>query len=132
MTIINKEIRDFVTGKLAWVATADENGRPNLAPKGTTEVLDEETLVFADLFSLKTRVNLEKNSQVAVAVIEASPPAGYQFKGQAELVKSGPIYDQVAQKLQAAGLPSPTSVVKIKVTEVFSLSPGLDAGRRLA
>ncbi|MDR2422486.1 MAG: pyridoxamine 5'-phosphate oxidase family protein [Deltaproteobacteria bacterium] len=134
MTVISQEIRDFVAGKLGWVATADLNGWANLAPKGTVQVLDEESLVFADLFSLKTRANLEKNPKVAVAVVDASSPAGYQFKGQAELHASGPIYEAVAKKLKEAmpDLPAPKYVVRIPVDEIYSLSPGPDAGAKIA
>ncbi|MDR1085384.1 MAG: pyridoxamine 5'-phosphate oxidase family protein [Deltaproteobacteria bacterium] len=134
MDIISQEIREFVSGKVGWVATVGPQGVPNLAPKGTVEVLDGETIVFADFFSLKTRSNLEKNPKVAVAVIEASPPSGFQFKGQAELVSSGDLYDAVAAKIKAAvpQLPFPKCVVKIKVTEIYSLSPGPQAGQKIA
>jgi predicted pyridoxine 5'-phosphate oxidase superfamily flavin-nucleotide-binding protein len=134
MAIVSQEIRDFVVGKLAWVATADAKGLPNLAPKGTVEFADEETIVFADLFSLKTRANLEANLQVAVAVVDPSPPKGFQFKGKAELLTSGPVYEACAKKLKEAmpDLPPPKYLVRIKVAEIYSLSPGPDAGRKIA
>ncbi|MDR1873284.1 MAG: pyridoxamine 5'-phosphate oxidase family protein [Deltaproteobacteria bacterium] len=133
MALISQEIRDFVAGKLGWVGTVDGQGVPNLSPKGTVQVLDDQTIIFADLFSLKTRANLEKNPQVAVAVVEASPPQGYQFKGKAELLTSGPLYETVAKKLKDAGLglPDPKYVVKIAVEEIYSLSPGPEAGKKI-
>ncbi|MDR2198405.1 MAG: pyridoxamine 5'-phosphate oxidase family protein [Deltaproteobacteria bacterium] len=132
MAKITKEIQDFIAGKLGWVATADKNGLPNLAPKGTLKVLDDESLVFADLFSLKTRAFLESNPQVAVAVIDKA--TGYQFKGKAELLTSGPIFEQVSGGVKAA-MPDVKGIkyaVKIKVDSVYSLSPGPDAGKKLA
>jgi predicted pyridoxine 5'-phosphate oxidase superfamily flavin-nucleotide-binding protein len=134
MAIISQEIRDFVVGKLAWVATTDSSGTPNLAPKGTVEFVDGDTIVFADLFSLKTRANLEKNPAVAVAVVEAAPPIGYQFKGRAELLGSGPDFEAAVKKLKEAmpQLPPPKYLVRIKVTEVYSLSAGPDAGQKIA
>ncbi|MDR2456657.1 MAG: pyridoxamine 5'-phosphate oxidase family protein [Deltaproteobacteria bacterium] len=134
MAIIPKEIKDYLPGKVAWVATADKNGVPNLAPKGTLAVLDDQSLVFADIFSLKTRTALEENPNVAVAVIDPAGPSGYQFKGKSELLTSGPVYDAVAAKVKAA-LPQvgpPKYVVKIAVTEIYSLSPGPDAGKKIA
>ncbi|MDR1578678.1 MAG: pyridoxamine 5'-phosphate oxidase family protein [Deltaproteobacteria bacterium] len=134
MAIISEDIRAFLTGRLAWVATADNNGAPNMAPKGTVDVLDGDTLIFADLFSLKTRENLEKNNQVAVAVVDAATPTGYQFKGRAELLSAGSLFDSVAKKLKDAmpDLPTPKYVVKIKVEAIYSLSPGPDAGKKIA
>ena len=132
MAKISKEIQEFLTGKVGWVGTADKSGLPNLAPKGTLKVVDDETLGFADLFSLKTRANLEANPQVAVAVIDKM--TGYQIKGKVELLTSGPVYEEVSGGVKKAmpDLPGPKYAVKIKVDSVYSLSPGPDAGKKLA
>ena len=132
MVAIPKEIQDFLPGKLAWVGTADKSGMPNLSPKGTLKVLDDQTLVFADLFSLKTRAALEQNPQVAVAVVDKM--TGYQFKGKAELLDKGVLYDGVAGEVKKAmpDLPGPKYAVKITVEAIYSLSPGPDAGKKLA
>jgi len=131
---IPKGIMDFIPGKMAWVATADQSGMPNVAPKGSVQVLDDKTILFADIFSNKTREALEKNAQVALAVIDPSKPEGYQFKGRAEMLGSGPLFDEVAEglKQKAPGLPTPKYVVKITVSEVYSLTPGPEAGKKLA
>jgi predicted pyridoxine 5'-phosphate oxidase superfamily flavin-nucleotide-binding protein len=130
---ITQEIKDYLTGKIAWIGTADKAGIPNLSPKGTLGVVDEQTLVFADIFSLKTRKALEENPNVAVAVIDPAGPSGYQFKGKSELLTSGPLYDKVAADV-AAKLPqvgAPKYVVKITVTAIYSLTPGPDAGKKI-
>jgi predicted pyridoxine 5'-phosphate oxidase superfamily flavin-nucleotide-binding protein len=131
---IPRNLLDFIPGKVAWVATADQNGTPNVAPKGSIQVIDQQTLAFADLFSLKTRSALQQNPKVAVAVIDAAQPAGYQFKGQAELLDSGPLYEQVKTAFgeKAPGLPAPAYVVKITVEEIFNLTPGPEAGQKIA
>ncbi|MDR1041896.1 MAG: pyridoxamine 5'-phosphate oxidase family protein [Deltaproteobacteria bacterium] len=131
MAKLTAEVKDFIAGKLAWVGTADKAGTPNLAPKGTLKVLDDEHLVFADLFSLKTRKALEENPQVAVAVIDKM--TGYQIKGKVELVTSGPIFEAVAKGVKEAmpDLPGPKYAVKITVDSVYSLSPGPDAGKKI-
>jgi predicted pyridoxine 5'-phosphate oxidase superfamily flavin-nucleotide-binding protein len=132
MAKISKEIKEFMEGKLGWVATADKAGVPNLAPKGTVKAIDDETLVFADLFSLKTRANLEQNAQVAVAVVDKM--AGYQFKGKVELLTSGPIFEEVSGGVKKAmpDLPGIKYAVKISVDSIYSLSPGPDAGKKIA
>ncbi|MDL2226445.1 pyridoxamine 5'-phosphate oxidase family protein [Deltaproteobacteria bacterium OttesenSCG-928-M10] len=135
MTVsIPKELQNFIPGKLAWVATADQNDLPNVAPKGTIEVLDDQTLLFADIFSAKTSAALKQNPKVAVAVVDAAKPEGYQFKGEAELISSGPLFDQVVAGLKekAPQLPAPASVVKITVKEIYALTPGPEAGKKIA
>lgn len=135
MTVsISKELKDFITGKMAWVATAGTDGTPNLAPKGSLQVVDDQTLAFADIFSLKTRAALEQNPKAAVAVVDAEKPEGYQFKGDVELLSSGPLYDQIKEGLAKAvpGLPTPKYVAKITVQEIYSLTPGPEAGKKIA
>jgi predicted pyridoxine 5'-phosphate oxidase superfamily flavin-nucleotide-binding protein len=119
---------------MGWVGTATREGVPNVTPKGTVQLLDDQHIIFADLFSLKTRQNLEQNPKVAVTVIEPNGTNGYQMKGTAELLTAGPLYDQVAAQLKqkSAGLPTPKYVVKITVEAVYDQSVGPNAGKQIA
>jgi hypothetical protein len=134
MISIPKYVQEFFPGKMGWVATATPDGVPNVTPKGTVKVLDDQHVIFADLFSLKTRQNLEQNPKVAVTVIDPPTHKGYQIKGTAELISSGPLYDQVAAELKAAmpTLPPPKYAVKIGVESVYDQSVGPDAGKQIA
>jgi hypothetical protein len=134
MVIIPKHVQDFLPGKLAWVATASRDGQPNVTPKGSLKLLDEHHVLFADLFSLKTRKNLEENSKVAVTVVDAGTAKGYQLKGTAEIVTSGPLFEETSKQLKESprGLPPLHHVVKITVESVFDQSVGPDAGKQIA
>jgi predicted pyridoxine 5'-phosphate oxidase superfamily flavin-nucleotide-binding protein len=134
MVKIPKEVQEFMQGRMAWVATASPEGVPNATPKGTVRVIDDEHLVFADLFSRKTRENLLKNSKVAVTVIDEKSHKGFQLKGTAELLTAGQLFDQVAEELSKAPmkLPPATYVVKITVEAVFDQSVGPEAGKQIA
>jgi uncharacterized protein len=133
MAKIPQEVQEFMKGKMGWVATASADGVPNATPKGTVKVLDDEHLVFADLFSRKTRENLLKNPKVAVTVIDEKTHQGFQIKGIAELLTAGQLYDQVAEELKKAPmkLPPATYVVKIAVNAVFDQSVGPEAGKQI-
>jgi len=133
MAKIPQEMQEFMKGKMAWVATASPDGVPNTTPKGTVQVIDDEHIVFADLFSLKTRDNLQKNPKVAVTVVDLEKYKGYQFKGSAELVDSGPVFDQVVEQLKKAPmqLPNPKYVVIIIVDSIFDQSVGPKAGQQI-
>jgi len=134
MVSIPKQVQEFLAGKMGWVGTATRDGVPNVTPKGTLRLLDDQHVIFADLFSLKTRQNLEQNPKVAVTVIEPNGTNGYQIKGTAELLTSGPLYDQVAAQLkqQSASLPAPKYVVQITVEAVYDQSVGPNAGKQIA
>jgi uncharacterized protein len=130
---ISADLQNFVNGKLGWVATTGVDGMPNVTPKGTIRVHDEQTLVFADLFSLKTRENLLKNPKVAVTVIDQEKVQGYQFKGKAELIDAGPLFEQFKADLKKSpkSLPEPKYMAKITIEEIFDQSPGPDAGKKI-
>ncbi len=129
-----QNVQDFLRGKLGWVSTASAAGVPNAVPKGSVRVLDDSHIMFADLFSLKTRANLKENPHVGVTVIDLETYQGYQIKGTAELLESGPIFERMQEELKKAPrpLPPPVYVVVITVTDIFDQSLGPNAGKRIA
>ncbi|KNZ68971.1 pyridoxamine 5'-phosphate oxidase-related FMN-binding protein [Thermincola ferriacetica] len=119
---LTAEMKKFIEDvKLCVAATADSNGMPNASFKGTIQVLDDENLVFADIFSAKTRKNLQENNKICIVVADHKKMVGYQFKGEAELLDQGELYDKVCSAVEGLNLnlPKPTYVVKIKVTEIY-------------
>jgi predicted pyridoxine 5'-phosphate oxidase superfamily flavin-nucleotide-binding protein len=75
--------------RLGFVATVTAEGRPNLSPKGTTTLWDEEHLMFADLASPGTIENLATNPHVEINVVDPILRKGYRFKGTAAVYTSG-------------------------------------------
>lgn len=107
---------------LCFVATASSDGAPNVSPKGSIMVVDEEHLAFADIMSPGTRANLEENKRVAIFVCKPEKFQGFQFKGTVELSKEGALFDQLAAAVKKKGVKQPVqNAVKIKVEEVLKL-----------
>jgi len=79
---------------LGFVATVCPDGTPNLSPKGTTTVWDDDHLIFADLASPGTMRNLRANPAVEINVIDPIARRGYRFKGRAEVVTEGPLFER--------------------------------------
>ena len=80
MVEFDDEIKQFVNfQKLGYVATVSKDGTPNLSPKGTIIVMDESTLVFADIRSPKTMENLRENTSVEINVIDPFKRLGYRL-----------------------------------------------------
>jgi predicted pyridoxine 5'-phosphate oxidase superfamily flavin-nucleotide-binding protein len=133
MAKIPKEVQEFLTGKMAWVATAGSDGMPNTTPKGSVKIIDDEHIVFADLFSKKTRANLQVNPKVAVTVVDMTTYKGYQIKGSASLLESGPLFEKMAKELKKAPqkLPPLEYVVQITVEAVYDQSVGPEAGKQI-
>ncbi len=131
---IPESVQEFMKGKIGWVATAARDGLPNVSIKGSLRVLDDEHLLFADLFSLKTRKNLEENPQVAVMVYDNESRTGYELKGPVELISQGPLYDQAVERLKQlpTPLPPPKYVVRITVESIYNQSLGPEGGKQIA
>ena len=70
---------------LCWVATADDDGRPNVSPKEVV-ASDGERIFIAHIASPKTVHNLSVNPQAMVSVVDVFDQVGWQFSGTASLV----------------------------------------------
>ncbi len=65
MGILTEDMKRVVREqRLGFFATVCPDGSPNLSPKGTTIVLDDDHLAFVDLGSPGTLSNLELNPAV--------------------------------------------------------------------
>jgi predicted pyridoxine 5'-phosphate oxidase superfamily flavin-nucleotide-binding protein len=73
--------------RLGYVATVCPDGTPNLSPKGTTCVWDDEHLAFADLKSPQTVRNLRSNPWAEVNVVDPVARRGYRFKGRCRILE---------------------------------------------
>src|SRR5947207_380190 len=86
--------------RLGFVATVCPDGTPNLSPKGTTAVWDDDHLYFADIASPGTVDNLRHNPAIAVNVVDVVARRGYRFKGMAEVVTEGPLYARMFEMMR--------------------------------
>ena len=116
--------------RLGFVATVCPDGTPNLSPKGTTAVWDDEHLIFANVRSPGTVANLRANPSVEVNVVDPFVRKGYRFKGVATIVSAGPVYERAIAFYRARGSKSVIrDVVLIRVESAQALdSPAYDLG----
>ena len=84
MAILTEDMKRIVREQgLGFHATVCEDGSPNLSPKGTTRVWDDDHLFFADILSPQTVANIQTWSLVEVNVVDPFVRKGYRFKGPA-------------------------------------------------
>ena len=95
--------------RLGFVATVCPDGTPNLSPKGTTVVWDDDHLVFADIHSPGTVANLRSNPAVEINVVDVMVRKGYRFKGTARVLGDGVLFDEILTFLRKAAYPAPSS-----------------------
>ena len=121
MVKLNDEIKALFRQQLAMIATAGKDGTPNVVPKGSMYVADDETLVYSEGRCQKTLKNIQENPTVSVLVVDREKSNGYQIKGTIELLTSGDLFTDVSQRQIARNKPQPKYVGKIKVDEIFSV-----------
>jgi len=80
--------------RLGYIATVCTDGTPNLSPKGTTVVWDDDHLVFAEIRSPRSVQNIEHNPSVEVNVVDPLVRKGYRFKGQGVVPRSDEIFQR--------------------------------------
>ena len=129
--MITEKIRKFVSQqKLGFVATVSPDGTPNLSPKGTISVLDENTLVFANIRSPQTIENLEKNPSIEINIVDPFSRRGYRFKGIAKIISDGEEYNKIILSYRQNGIQTTIkSIVIVNVKQILEVtSPLYDVG----
>ena len=129
--IIESKIKNFVNfQKLGFVATVNSDNTPNLSPKGTVRVWDDENLIFADINSPQTMKNLSNNSSIDINVVDPIKRKGYRFKGKSTIISDGELYQKIIDYYKKNGTKNRiNSVVMIKVDDVLEVvSPLYDLG----
>jgi predicted pyridoxine 5'-phosphate oxidase superfamily flavin-nucleotide-binding protein len=116
--------------RLGYIATVCPDGTPNLSPKGTTGVWDDDHLMFADIRSPQSVRNIEQNASVEVNVIDPLVRKGYRFKGRAAVHRAGEIFQRGCQIYRDLGLTMDIrAVVVIRVERAQPVSsPAYDRG----
>jgi uncharacterized protein len=133
--ILTSDMRAVIeASQLCFAATVTPDGRPNLSPKGTIRVWDDEHLFFLDIASPQTRANLEHSPSLELNVVDQLSRRGYRFAGTATLHHPGSVvYADAVHRVYGDTPPSspPSTVVLLAVERASPvLSPaywrGLD------
>jgi len=101
--------------RLGFVATVCPDGTPNLSPKGTLTVWDDDHLVFADIRSPATLRNLRINPAVEINVVDPILRKGYRFKGKATVVDQGQLKDEVREFYASRWIDTGKSMVELEL-----------------
>lgn len=132
MAKLTEEMKEMVGKQQSFVATANRAGVPNVGPKRSTRVLDDEHLVFTEMTGGRTYENLQQNPQLCIAVVDRDQMTGYRFYGKAELLTGGPLFDAAVQSGKQRNLPLPKSLIKMKIDEIYNLGMKGGAGKKIA
>jgi len=131
MVNLTDDIKESLTGtKLVYLATSSKDRVPNVVPIGAFKLLDDETLLISDQFFKKTLQNLKENPRVALSWW--GEKGGFQIKGPVTIHTNDEVFKKdVVWLKELKPTLTPKSAIVMKVTEVYSIKPGTDAGKKL-
>ncbi len=131
MVKLTDEIKESLTGtKIVFLATASKEGAPNVVPIGAFKLLDDERLLISDQFFNKTLKNMKENPKIAISYW--GEKGGFQIKGSITLHTNDEVFKQdVAWMKELRPNLVPKSAVIMKITEVFIVKAGPDAGKKI-
>ena len=131
MAKLTQEMKETILTQQCFHATVSTEGIPNNAPKRSTRIFDDETLIYNEGTGGNTWQNIQNGSKIAVAVVNREILDGYRFVGAPEAFTSGDIYEKAAEISMKAGMPKPKAVILIHIDEIHSLKPGPGAGKKI-
>lgn len=125
MAKLSQEMKELIANQQCFVATVNADGTPNVGPKRSTRVVDDETIVFNEATAKQTWNNVQKGSKIAIAVVDREKMKGFRFTGAPEIVTSGKLYDDAVALSQKAGRPAPKALIKVRIEKIYNLGvPG--------
>src|SRR3954470_18130165 len=115
---------------LGFVATTAPDGTPNVSPKGTFFVVDDNTIAFGEIRSPGTIRNLRTNPRIEINFVDPFVRKGYRFAGTAMVVeRAEDAFDALLGRYGGALAPRLRAIVAITVTRALPLtSPVYDDG----
>lgn len=130
MAKLTDGMKELIKGQSAWVATSGSDGKASLAIKGSAKVVDDEHIAFFELMGNRTWANVQKNPWVAIAVADVKTFKGYRFEGKAEIITSGPLFDEAVKLAGILKIPvPPKAALNVQIEEIYDLGK---AGKKVS
>ena len=118
--MLTKDILDYIDRSvLCWLATANEEGVPNVSPKEAFAAQGAHHLLIANIASPRSVRNIRVNPQVCVSFVDVFVEKGYKLRGTAEVVPPGdPRFDDLETPLLriTKGAFPIRSIISIEIT----------------
>lgn len=131
MVTLTDEIRESLAAtKLVFLATSSIDRTPNVVPIGAFRILDDATLLISDQYFNKTLANVKENPKASISWW--GEKGGFQVKGTVTIHTNDEIFRQdVAWMKELRPQLKPKSAVILKITDVYHVRPGAEAGKKI-
>ncbi|MGT2772609.1 pyridoxamine 5'-phosphate oxidase family protein [Streptococcus marimammalium] len=124
---VTKEMKEIISTQLAIVATVDAEGNPDIGPKRSMRLYDDNILIYNENTGGQTLENIKNNGKIAIAFVDRERLMGYRFVGKAEIQDSGELFES-AKEWAKGRMGEPKAVGVIHIERIFNLHSGANAG----
>ena len=112
---LNQHQTDFFKDHLAYLSTVDANGNPQVGPKASMKVLDDNHLQYLEKTKAHAYENLKNGSKAAVVVADVPTHTNVRIIGTAHIHED----DDYQKKIAAEGGAPNAYVVDIDIEEIY-------------
>ncbi len=123
---LTKEMQEVIGDELAWIATVNNDGTPDLGPKRTMRVLDDEHLIFCENTDGQHHANIKANGKIVVGVAKRFDNVGFRFVGKATSYTDSEHMELAKEK---AGVMPKAAAIIIDIEKIYTLNSGPLAGK---
>lgn len=134
MAKLSGEIKKaLMDSELFPLATASQQGVPNVVPVKYVFVENDEVLWLVDNYLNKSLENIKRNPCAALYVYRPEANLCVQIKGKLDIQTSGPDYERMKQMVHGKRPDLPAkSLLVMSITDLYQCLPGPEAGAKLA
>ena len=117
---------------LVAVGTANKECVPNVSVIYWKKIINQDTIIFLDNFMNQTKENIMENKEMCVSFWDSKTEEGYKLKGIGKYHTSGDVFEE-GKKFMQEKSPNriPKGILEFKVREIFILTPGINAGKKI-
>lgn len=130
---LSKDVQDAMEGQNYFaLATASKDGTPNVVPIGFLFEGPDNNIWVIDNYMDKTLNNVRENPKASFYIWHAGVKESYQVKCSVKIEDSGKDYQQAVEMAHKKKETFPAkTLLKLTVEEVYYVTPGIHAGKKL-
>lgn len=131
MAKVTEEIKESLKAtKISYLATATKDGVPNVVPIAAVKFLDDSTLLISDQYFGKTLNNLKENPKIALTWW--GEKNGFQIKADITIHTDDDVFREDVQWVKSIkDTLNPKSAIVAKITAVYAVKSGANAGKQI-
>jgi predicted pyridoxine 5'-phosphate oxidase superfamily flavin-nucleotide-binding protein len=131
--MLTDELKAIISAyPLGFVASVNDDGTPNLSPKGTFVILDDRHLGFGHIRSPRTLANIGRRPAVEINFLDVLARKAARVRGTCEVLSRGTAaFDALYPRFESWGeyAEAMKALVRVAITRAeLVLSPAYDLG----